>query len=124
MTYGYLTPTFWFPLTKLLHTETSSSGSEPRIACGTGRFDVEKQLYQLTVELPGLPKDALEDFAQENELTVRTKSDSEKHIPQFYRRVSFNTKIDLSTIKASYSNGLLDIEIRPEVPAKISVKID
>lgn len=124
MTFRYLKPAFWYPLEKFMNTNILNSDNETRIARATSTYNSEKQIYELTIELPGVPKDAIEVSTINNELIIGTKKDDKTNIPQFYRKFYFDTNIDASTIKASYSNGLLVIEVKPEIPAKVSIKID
>lgn len=83
-------------------------------------FNDELNQYELSIEVPGIPKDKIKVKANNEFLYVivdNKKSDDDK---PFERRYSFRQAVDLSKIKAKYNNGLLTIE----VPLKESEKQD
>ena len=69
----------------------------------------------ITIEIPSdvLKKDIKIDTA-ESEITI--KVDKNKH--RFYRRIQLPHKVDVDSVKTSYQNGVLDIELKKTVKNK------
>lgn len=87
--------------------------------------------YLVHADLPGMKKeDIFVDFSQDGILTVAVTKNSEREqkegekvlISERYfmkkeRKLNFNNKVDGSTIKAKYENGVLMLDL-PKVQAK------
>jgi HSP20 family protein len=77
--------------------------------------------YTVTVEVPGIRKEDIQLSVQENILSLRVTKQSEKdedgrkyrHVERFYgtfeRHFPFSSSIDPEHVKASYSDGVLEI---------------
>ena len=83
-------------------------------------FNEELNQYELSVEVPGIPKDKIKVKANNEFLYVSVDNRKSDEDQPFERRYSFRQVVDLSKIKAKYNNGLLTIE----VPLKESEKQD
>ncbi len=82
--------------------------------------------YLVHADLPGMKKeDIFVDFSQDGILTVAVTKNSEREqkegekvlISERYfmkkeRKINFNNKVDGSTIKAKYENGVLVLELQ------------
>jgi HSP20 family protein len=87
--------------------QPSARGIEPR----EGReplVDVmdDKDKYRIFVELPGAEKDKINLNAAEDSLEISTKDDK-----KFYKMVQLDTTVNPDSVKASYKNGVLSIEL-------------
>ena len=87
--------------------------------------------YVVHADLPGMKKeDIFVDFSQDGILTVSVTKNSEteqkdgekvliseRYFMKKERKLNFNNKVDGSTIKAKYENGVLMLDL-PKVQAK------
>ena len=87
--------------------------------------------YVVHADLPGMKKeDIFVDFSQDGILTVSVTKNSEteqkdgekvliseRYFMKKERKLNFNNKVDGSTIKAKYENGILRLSV-PKKPAK------
>jgi len=78
-----------------------SSGREPLV-------DVmdDKDKYRIFVELPGVEKDQINLNAAEDSLEISTKDEK-----KFYKMVYLDSAVNPDSVKASYKNGVLSIEL-------------
>lgn len=92
MTFRYIRSNFCFPFTRFLSNNIINVGDRPRTAKAFGRYDEEKQSYEITIELPAVPKDAIEISTTNKILSISTKEDANNRIPQYYKEFYFRTK--------------------------------
>lgn len=64
-------------------------------------------LIAITVELPGVEKDAINLRAKERELVIKVDSEPRK----FFKRVQLPAAVRPETTQATYKNGVLDVEV-------------
>ncbi len=66
----------------------------------------EKDRFRIFVELPGVDKDKVKlDVAEDS---VEIKTEDEK---KFYKMIYLDSAIDSESVKASYKNGVLTLEL-------------
>ena len=61
----------------------------------------------VTAELPGVAKDDIELEATENMLTINVDDEDR----QYYKEVELPTEVDTDSARATYQNGILDVEL-------------
>jgi len=109
-------------------------------------FDMEIDLvessggFEVTCDIPGLDKSALQIYLQGNILTIQGERDEqnknqdeeqgwisrERHFGSFSRSIALPALVDPNSVKAEYKNGVLKIQIdklHPETPEKTRIEI-
>jgi len=109
-------------------------------------FDMEIDLvetstgFEVTCDIPGLDKSALQIYLQGNILTIQGERDElkenqnekqgwisrERHFGSFSRSLSLPSPVDPKSVKAEYKNGVLKIQIKkldPDMPEKTRIDI-
>jgi len=109
-------------------------------------FDMEIDLvetsggFEVTCDIPGLDKSALQIYLQGNILTIQGERDEQKenqkaeqgwisrerHFGSFSRSLSLPSPVDPNSVKAEYKNGVLKIQIKkldPDMPEKTRIDI-
>lgn len=109
-------------------------------------FDMEIDLvetsdgFEVTCDIPGLDKNALQIYLQGNVLTIQGERDElkenqkakqgwisrERHFGSFSRSVSLPAPVDPNSVKAEYKNGVLKIQIKKlnsDMPEKTRIDI-
>jgi HSP20 family protein len=91
---------------------------------------------EIIAEIPGFSKDEVSIDLKENVLSIKTKeskttkTEDSKYIlqelsdPKFNRSFKLSDNFDLNKIKASFTNGLLHVDVskkKPEKPKKIKI---
>jgi len=100
---------------------------------------VEKEEgYEISIELPGVKKEDVKISFLENILTIKGDKKNEEKVDEknyyrierrfgsFERSFRLPTEIDVNQTKATFSNGILTIELakkEEEKPKEISIKI-
>lgn len=84
------------------------------------QFNEEKDQFEISIEVPGIPKEKIKVKANEQFLYVQIDNRESDEDKIYERRFPFRLEADLASIKAKYNNGLLTIE----VPLKQSEKQD
>ena len=92
--------------------------------------------FIITMEVTGVEKDEIKIERYENYLEVRAKREETKEMRDknvvrrerkysgFYRKIRLPSEVDISKAKASYRNGILEIEI-PKIKKKsFEIKIE
>lgn len=103
----------FFSPTKFERAETVLVSSE---------YEEDDQKYLVSVEIPGIPKEAISINADQNSLRIsgerkeeKLENGRQKHYSEFYygkfnREYHFSESIDTEKITASYKDGILKIE--------------
>ena len=109
-----------------LGQENESSNDNTRTPYSYYEYDNDTGIYTLSVEMPGISKDMLEIMATDHTITIRTKNDENNHVnkQRYYREFNFRTKIDPNNINAAFSDGLLGLKVKKDVPQSVEIKIN
>jgi len=78
-----------------------------------------KDTISVTAEVPGVDKKDIDLEITENTLTIKVDKDKRK----YYKEVELPCEVDANSAKASYQNGVLDIELKKAKPKKKGKKI-
>jgi HSP20 family protein len=81
----------------------------------------EGKRIAITMEIPGVAREDIDLNMTETELEVAVDNEKRK----YHRRVKLPAKVDPSTTKATYTNGILDVtvqKVNPPSGVKISVQ--
>lgn len=78
-----------------------------------------KNTISVTAEVPGVEKKDIDLEVTENTLTIRVDKDKRK----YYKEVELPCEVDTDSTKASYQNGILDIELKKAKPKKKGKKV-
>ena len=70
-------------------------------------------------EVPGVEKKDIDLEVTENTLTIKVDKDKRK----YYKEVELPCEVDADSAKASYQNGILDIELKKSKPRKKGKKV-
>lgn len=70
--------------------------------------------YDITVELPGVNKDEIDLEINEESCIIKVDKADRK----YYKEIEFKEEVDPDSVKATYSNGILDIIIKKKSPKK------
>ncbi len=73
----------------------------------------EKDKYKIFVELPGVDKEKVKLDAAEDSIEIRTEDEK-----KFYKMIYLDSTIDPDSIKASYNNGVLTLELEKKATRK------
>tara|TARA_R110000868_G_scaffold117600_9_gene312319 strand:+ start:1487 stop:1900 length:414 start_codon:yes stop_codon:yes gene_type:complete len=93
----------------------------------------EDESWQLSVDLPGIPKEQIKVDVLDGQLVIsgeresktEVKGYSERRYGRFERRFNLPERIEASKIKANYAHGVLNLTIPKEEKAKpVSINID
>tara|TARA_R110000868_G_scaffold117599_4_gene312153 strand:+ start:506 stop:919 length:414 start_codon:yes stop_codon:yes gene_type:complete len=93
----------------------------------------EDENWQLSVDLPGVPKDQIKVDVVDGQLVIsgereskkESKGYSERRYGRFERRFNLPDRIEATKISASYAHGVLNLTIPKEEKAKpVSINID
>lgn len=88
-------------------------------------YDEDKDLLNLTIELPGVSKDDVKINATDKTVSVSTVTENkEEKIPKFQRKFRFHYKIKPENVSAKFENGVLKLDIERDLPKKFDIKID
>ncbi len=86
----------------------------PRLGAGepSGREPVTDVLERpdgisITMDLPGVSKEEIDMRVTEDKLTVRVEGDR-----QYYKEIDLGGGVDPNSIKATFKNGVLDVNLR------------
>lgn len=82
----------------------------------------EGELIAVTMELPGVEKKDLKIHMTENHLEISVDNDRRK----YHKRVELPAKVDPSTTKATYNNGVLDVTAKKidHVPEGVEIQVE
>ncbi len=80
----------------------------------------EKDVISVTAEVPGVEKRDIDLEITENALTIKVDKDQRK----YYKEVELPCEVDADSARASYQNGILDIELKKARPKKNSKKVN
>jgi len=72
----------------------------------------EQAQVRVVAELPGVEKSAIKTSINEDTLTIKVDSPTQK----YYKEVQLPTGVDPDSTKASYNNGVLEITLRKMQP--------
>jgi HSP20 family protein len=78
-----------------------------------------KNTISVTAEVPGVDKKDIDLEITENTLIIKVDKDKRK----YYKEVELPCEVDANSAKASYQNGVLDIELKKAKPKKKGKKI-
>ncbi len=78
-----------------------------------------KDSISVTAEVPGVEKKDIDLEVTENTLTIKVDKDSRK----YYKEVELPSEVDANSAKASYQNGILDIELKKAKPKRKGKKV-
>ncbi len=82
--------------------------------------DKDKKELIITAEMPGVSKEDIKVNAQEDCVVVKAETAQRK----YYKEFPLEVKIDPSTAKATYNNGILEIKAKlKEIPEEKGVNI-
>jgi Molecular chaperone (small heat shock protein) len=70
--------------------------------------------YDITIELPGVDKNEIDLEVTEDMMTVKVDKPDRK----YYKEIPFDEKVDPESVKATYSNGILDVIVKKKSPKK------
>lgn len=79
----------------------------------------DNQTIAITMELPGVEKGELDVNMTEDSLELSVDNDRRK----YHKRIKLPAKVDPSTTKASYNNGVLDVTVKKQEQTAAGVKI-
>ena len=114
------------------------SEEEPKSAVWTPRMDLMEanDHYRLRADLPGIAKEDVSITVENNRLTIRGERKHESHTEdenyvrserafgQFYRMLHLPASVNENKIKASFSDGVLSVELpktEKSKPKKIKI---
>ena len=75
---------------------------------------------KVIAELPGVEKKDIKLHGTETTLTISVDTPQRK----YYKEVELPCEVDANSAKASYQNGVLDIELKKAKPKKKGKKIE
>jgi HSP20 family protein len=85
----------------------------------------DKDMLNLTVELPGVSKEDVKINATDRTISVSTVSEKEESTtPKFGRKFRFHYKIKPENVSAKFENGVLKLDIERDLPKKFDINID
>ncbi|HHF56110.1 MAG TPA: Hsp20/alpha crystallin family protein, partial [Thermoplasmatales archaeon] len=73
----------------------------------------------VTAEVPGVKKEDIDLEVTENTLRIKVDTKDRK----YYKEVELPAEVDPKTAKATYQNGVLDVELKKLKPKKKGRKI-
>ncbi len=73
-----------------------------------------EQEYDVTVELPGVDKEEIDLEVHNDSCVIKVDKPDRK----YYKEIYFDEEVDPDSVKATYSNGILDIVIKKKAPRK------
>ncbi len=73
----------------------------------------------VTAEVPGVKKEDIDLEVTENTLTIKVDTKDRK----YYKEVELPCEVDPNSAKATYQNGVLDVELKKAKPKKAGKKI-
>jgi HSP20 family protein len=73
----------------------------------------------ITMELPGVEKKDIDVHLTDDELEIAVDNERRK----YHKRVKLPAKVDAKTIKATYTNGILDVTVQKKAPGGSGVKV-
>ncbi len=79
----------------------------------------EGERLAITLEMPGVERKDINVHMTEGELEITVDTEARK----YHKSLRLPAKVDPSTTKATYNNGILDITVRKISPSKSGVKI-
>ncbi len=124
---------------ELMKRPLSKTGTELAEGFRQPLMDLVEKNGEVTVitEMPGLNKEDIDVKLTENTLEIKAKKKIEKEEEKgnyrvrerrhvgFYRKITLPEKVDPSTAKATYENGILKITLtKKEIPKKFKIKIE
>ena len=68
----------------------------------------DKENVYITYELPGVEKNDIDLVVNENNIELKVNKGSRK----YYKNIEFNTGVDIDSVIAKFTNGVLDITIK------------
>jgi HSP20 family protein len=68
----------------------------------------DKENVYITYELPGVEKKDIDLIVNENNIELKVDKGTRK----YYKNIEFNTEIDINSVIAKFTNGILDITIK------------
>ena len=77
----------------------------------------------IVADMPGVEKDQIKINATEDRLYIKAEGDKRK----YYKEVELPAKVDPSTAKASYRNGVLEVRLKKRAEAQpqgVEVKVE
>jgi HSP20 family protein len=95
-------------------------GNVPRNGIGTKRetqegfrepltdINEDKENVYITYELPGVDKKDIDLIVNENNIELKVGTGSRN----YYKNIEFNTGVDMDSVIAKFTNGVLDITIK------------
>ncbi|MHA1990093.1 MAG: Hsp20/alpha crystallin family protein [Candidatus Hodarchaeales archaeon] len=88
-------------------------------------YDEDKDILNLTVELPGVSKDDVKINTTDRTVSVSTITEEEESkVPKFGRKFRFHYKIKPENVSAKFENGVLELNIERDLPQKFDINID
>lgn len=79
----------------------------------------EDKTLSITAEVPGVSKEDIDLEITEDTVTIKVEKEERK----YYKEVALPCEVDASSAKASYQNGVLDIELKKAKAKKKGKKI-
>lgn len=86
-------------------------------------LDEKENELKVVVEMPGVQKQDISLETTEDSLSIRTENRDRK----FDTQVPLNPKVEPSSAKATYNNGILEVKLKLKSPPKskgVAVKVD
>ncbi len=77
------------------------------------------KIVSITAEIPGVSKEDIELEIMEDIVVIKVDKEGKK----YYKKVELACDVDADSAKASYRNGVLDIELKKVKPKRIGRKI-
>ena len=87
-------------------------------------FNDELNQVEISIEVPGIPKDKIKVKANNEFLYVSIDDRKDDQDHPYERRFPFRLPADLARLKAKYNNGLLTIEVPLKESEKQDINID
>lgn len=88
-------------------------------------YDENKDILNLSIELPGASKDDVKIKATDRSVSVSTLDEKEESkAPKFDRKFRFHYKIKPENVTAKFEDGVLKLTIERDLPQKFDVKIE
>lgn len=78
-----------------------------------------KETISVTAEMPGITKEDIELKFEDATLTIKVDNENRK----YYKEIPLSADVDAKSVKATYNNGILDIEFKKKQQKKSSTKI-
>ena len=81
-------------------------------------LDEKENTLRITAEMPGINKEDIKLNVTDQYVTI----DAEKGDKKYHADISVSVELDESSAKASYTNGILELKIKPKEASKVKGK--